>query len=303
VTGTVVASLMFTGTPPAFAQSPDGKVVFPDRKVVSDEPLALAAMQNPEPAPDSGSLPSRPGHEGKPVGPPQGTPSTTSTGDSLAPRLRATRIVIDPGHGGRDPGASANGVTEAEIVLDVALRLEKLLSAQPGVEVVLTRRTNEFLPLEARTAIANRETADMFLSIHVNSSPHAERRGIETYLLDFASNADPETLAVRENATRAQRTTITLNPKLDESRELARTVQASLVGRLSPLSKGLEDLGVKRAPLEVLIGAEMPSALAEISFLTNSTDASLLKQADHRQHIAEALADAVLRYRTNASAP
>ena len=245
-----------------------------------------------------------------PVLPSPGTPSSTSRGDySLARQLglSVSRVVIDPGHGGHDPGARAHGVSEAEIVLDVALRVEALLRAQPGFEVVLTRRTNEFVALEARTALANRESADMFLSIHVNASPRAATRGIETYLLDFATNPDAEALAARENASSAQTMrllpdlvkAIALNNKVDESRELAKMVQASLVRRMSPLSKGLQDLGVKRAPFVVLIGAQMPSVLAEISFLTNRTDASLLKQASHRQRIAEALADGVLRYRSS----
>jgi N-acetylmuramoyl-L-alanine amidase len=238
------------------------------------------------------------------------TPSSTGRGDySLARQLGlgVSRIVIDPGHGGHDPGARANGVNEADVVLDVALRVEALLKAQPGFDVVLTRRTNTFIPLEERTAIANREAADMFLSIHVNSSPRTATRGIETYLLDFASNPDAEALAARENATSAQSMrvlpdlvkAIALNNKVDESRELARMVQSSLVGRIRPLSRGLKDLGVKRAPFVVLIGAQMPSVLAEISFVTNRTDASLMKQASHRQRIAQALADAVLKYRTS----
>ena len=238
------------------------------------------------------------------------TPASTSRGDfSLARQLGlgVSRIVIDPGHGGHDPGARANGVNEADVVLDVALRVEALLKAQPGFDVVLTRRTNVFIPLEERTALANRESADMFLSIHVNASPRTATRGIETYLLDFASNPDAEALAARENATSAQSMrvlpdlvkAIALNNKVDESRELARMVQSSMVGRITPLSRGLKDLGVKRAPFVVLIGAQMPSVLSEISFVTNKTDAALMKQASHRQRIAQALADAVLKYRTS----
>jgi N-acetylmuramoyl-L-alanine amidase len=238
------------------------------------------------------------------------TPASTGRGDySLARQLGlgVSRIVIDAGHGGHDPGARANGVNEADVVLDVALRVEALLKAQPGFDVVLTRRTNVFIPLEERTALANRESADMFLSIHVNASPRTATRGIETYLLDFASNPDAEALAARENATSAQTMrvlpelvkAIALNNKVDESRELARMVQSSLVGRITPLSRGLKDFGVKRAPFVVLIGAQMPSVLAEISFVTNKTDAALMKQASHRQRIAQALADAVLKYRTS----
>ena len=120
-------------------------------------------------------------------------PSSTSSGDySLARQLGlgVSRIVIDAGHGGHDPGAQANGINESELVLDVALRLEKLLTQQPGFDVVLTRRTDEFIPLEERTAIANREGADLFLSIHANASRQPAARGIETYFLNFATNPD-----------------------------------------------------------------------------------------------------------------
>lgn len=237
------------------------------------------------------------------------SPSITSHGDySLARQLGlgVSRVVIDPGHGGHDPGAQANGVTEAELVLDVAQRLGVLLHSQAGFDVVLTRDTNEFIALEERTAIANREAADMFISIHANSSPRATTRGIETYFLDFAPTPQAEALAARENASSSQSMrllpelvkTIALTNKLDESRELARTVQSSLVKRLGVQSTGLKDLGVKRAPFVVLIGAQMPSVLAEISFLTNRSDASLLKQSQYRQKIAQALADAVIKYRT-----
>lgn len=236
------------------------------------------------------------------------TPASTSRGDfSLARQLGlgVSRIVIDPGHGGHDPGAQANGVDESELVLDVARRLEALLSAEKAFDVVLTRRTDEFIPLEERTAIANRAAADMFISIHANSSPQPATRGIETYFLDFAANPQAEAVAARENASSAKTMrllpelvkAITLNNKLDESRELARAVQTSLVRRIAGPNRAIKDLGVKRAPFVVLIGAQMPSVLAEISFLTNRSDAGLLKQATYRQRIAQALFDAVQKYR------
>jgi N-acetylmuramoyl-L-alanine amidase len=237
-------------------------------------------------------------------------PASTSRGDfSLARQLGlgVSRIVIDPGHGGHDPGAQANGVSESELVLDVALRLEKLLAAQPGFEVVLTRRRNQFVALEERTAIANRENADLFLSIHANSSPNRDTRGIETYFLNFATNAAAEAVAARENASSAQAMhllpelvqAIATSDKVAESRELATMVQTSLMRRVGALNKSIKDLGVKQAPFVVLIGAKMPSVLAEVSFLTNKTEASLLKQANHRQRIAQALADAILRYQSS----
>jgi N-acetylmuramoyl-L-alanine amidase len=242
--------------------------------------------------------------------PPPAPAAITSHGDySLARQLGLgiSRIVIDPGHGGHDPGAQANGVTEADLVLDISLRLEKLLQAQPGVEVVLTRRTDTFVPLEERTAIANREGADLFLSIHANASKRAAARGIETFILNFATNPDAEATAARENASSAQAMgtlpsivkAIALNNKLAESRELADAVQTSLSHRLHANSKGLRDLGVKQAPFVVLIGAQMPSVLAEVSFLTNKSDAALLKKSAYRQQVAQALCDAVLKYQAS----
>lgn len=226
--------------------------------------------------------------------------------------LGVSRIVIDAGHGGHDPGAQANGVTEADLVLDIALRLERLLQQHPGFDVVLTRRTDEFIPLEGRTAIANRENvwavpADLFLSIHANSTRQTSVRGVETYFLNFATNPDAEAVAARENATSGQTmgtlpailNAIALNNKLDESRELASILQTSLVRRLMAQNKNMRDLGVKQAPFVVLIGAQMPSVLAEISFLSNRNEALLLKQSSYRQHIAQALCDAIVKYQAS----
>jgi len=221
--------------------------------------------------------------------------------------LGVSRIVIDPGHGGHDPGAKGKGVTEAELVLDVALRLEKLLQNIPGVEVLLTRRTDDFIPLPERTAIANREGADLFLSIHANASTAAQAHGIETYFLNFANNQSAAAVAARENATSAQAMgalpdlvkAIALTNKLDESRDFATQVQRAMLDRLKPSNRLLRDLGVKQAPFVVLIGAVMPSVLAEISFVTNPQEAKLLKGNVYRQRIAEALFNAIRKYQTS----
>jgi len=240
---------------------------------------------------------------------PPAPPSTIRGGYSLARQLGlgVSRIVIDPGHGGPDPGAQANGVTEAEVVLDIALRLEKLLLEQPGFEVVLTRRKNVAVPLERRTAIANEERADLFLSIHANSSPRRETAGVETYFLNLATNPQAEAVAARENAASSHSMhtlpqlvrAITNNNKIAESRELAGTVQASLVRRLKARNSSFQDLGVKQAPFVVLIGAQMPSVLAEVAFLTNRAEAALLKHPAYRQQVAQALCDAILEYRAS----
>jgi N-acetylmuramoyl-L-alanine amidase len=224
--------------------------------------------------------------------------------------LGVARIVIDPGHGGYDPGAMNNGLSEAGLVLDVALRLEKLLAKQPGIEVVMTRRSDVFVALEERTAMANRQGADLFLSIHANASEDDRVRGIETYFLNFAPNPAAEAIAARENAASARTMrqlpdivkAIALNNKLDESRDFASLVQSTMVDRLKRANKSAKDLGVKQAPFMVLIGATMPSILAEIAFLTNHQEATLLRGGTYRQQIAEALFNGVMRYQRSLKA-
>ncbi|HEV8397847.1 MAG TPA: N-acetylmuramoyl-L-alanine amidase [Vicinamibacterales bacterium] len=247
-----------------------------------------------------------------PPSPPAGTPPPVAPavnargGFSLSRQLGLgiARIVIDAGHGGHDPGARVKGLSESELTLDVALRLEKLLLRQPGVEVIQTRRTNAFVPLEERTDIANRSGADIFLSIHANASEDRRARGVETYFLNFAPTAEAETIAARENAasTRSMRQlpelvrAIALNNKLDESRDLARLVQESLFAQARKSDRRARNLGVKQAPFMVLVGAQMPSILTEISFLTNLQDAGLLATEKYRQQIAEALLAGITRY-------
>jgi N-acetylmuramoyl-L-alanine amidase len=221
--------------------------------------------------------------------------------------LGVSRIVIDPGHGGHDVGASGGGLTEAELVLDIALRLEKLLAKVPGVEVVLTRRDDRYIPLQERTALANRESADLFLSIHANASTSPQARGVETYFLNFATSLSTASVAARENAASGQAMatlpdvvkTIALNNKLDESRDFATHVQRAVIDTLKTTNKTVRDLGVKQAPFVVLIGAAMPSVLAEVSFLTNPQEAKLLKGQGYREKIAEALFDAVRKYQSS----
>jgi len=285
---------------------------------VPSVPLAGAAPPS-APAPRAKAVPERITSavvetEDLPVPPPAApsAPATNANGSySLARQLGlgVSRIVIDPGHGGHDPGAMSGKLTEADLVLDIALRLEKLLLAQPGVEVVLTRRTDVYVPLEERTAIANRERADLFLSIHANASRRKDARGIETYVLNFASTPEAEAVAARENSASRRDMrhlpdivrAIALNNKLDESRDFARKVQRSLVGSFSPKDQP-RDLGVKQAPFVVLIGAQMPSILAEVSFITNPKDNQLLRTPAHRQRIAEALFDGVRQYQRSLKA-
>jgi N-acetylmuramoyl-L-alanine amidase len=238
--------------------------------------------------------------------PPPLPPSTNTSGGFSMSRqlgLGVARIVIDPGHGGHDPGAKARGIEEAELVLDVALRLEALLK-DAGVEVIMTRRADTFIALEERTAIANRAGADLFLSIHSNASASDLAHGVETYFLNFAPNPQAEAIAARENAggSRTMRhlpdivRAIALNNKIDESRDFASMVQSALYTKLQKTNRIVRNLGVKQAPFMVLVGATMPSILAEISFITNRQEATLLKTDKYKQQIAEALLAGVLRY-------
>jgi N-acetylmuramoyl-L-alanine amidase len=219
--------------------------------------------------------------------------------------LKIGRIVIDPGHGGHDSGTlGADGIQEKDVVLDVALRLGQLLHDRLGSEIIYTRSDDTFIPLETRTAIANKAQADLFLSIHANSSPAASARGVETYYLNFTSSPDALETAARENAVSDQSIhqlsdlvkKIALKDKIEESREFASDVEASLYGGLQKGNAGLKDRGVKKAPFVVLIGANMPSILAEISFVTNEKDARQLQEPEYRQRVAESLYKGVAKY-------
>ncbi|HTC74514.1 MAG TPA: N-acetylmuramoyl-L-alanine amidase [Edaphobacter sp.] len=219
--------------------------------------------------------------------------------------LKIGRIVIDPGHGGHDSGTlGADGIEEKDVVLDVALRLGKLLHDRLGSEIIYTRSDDTFIPLETRTAIANKAQADLFLSIHANSSPDASARGVETYYLNFTSSPDALETAARENAVSDQSIhqlsdlvkKIALKDKIEESREFAGDVQQGLYGGLQRGNAGLKDRGVKKAPFVVLIGANMPSILAEISFVTNEKDARQLQEPEYRERVAESLYKGVAKY-------
>ena len=238
--------------------------------------------------------------------PPRPARPTSSGKRSLtrALGLKIGRIVIDPGHGGHDTGTiGPTGLMEKEVVMDVARRLGALLEDRLGSEVVYTREKDTFVSLEQRTAIANQRQADLFVSLHANSSRNRAIRGIETYYLNFTSSANALEVAARENAVSEKSIhelqdlvkKITMKEKLEESREFAAQVQRALV-RTMARRNGLRNRGVKKAPFIVLIGAQMPSALAEISFLSNRTDERLLRKPAYRQKMAEALYRGIQRY-------
>ncbi len=232
----------------------------------------------------------------------------TAAGDRSLTRvlgLKIGKIVIDAGHGGHDTGTiGPNGLLEKDVVLDVAKRLGRLLESRLGAEVIYTRRDDTFIPLETRTAIANRERADLFISIHANSSRDSDARGVETYYLNFTSSPEALEVAARENAVSEKSIyelqdlvkKIALKEKIEESREFAGDVQESLYGGLALNNAHIRNRGVKKAPFIVLIGANMPSILAEISFVSNPADERKLETSEHRQRIAESLYRGVSKY-------
>lgn len=232
----------------------------------------------------------------------------TASGDRSLIRalgLKIGKIVIDPGHGGHDTGTiGPDSLEEKDLVLDVSRRLGKLLESRLGAEVVYTRKDDTFIPLETRTAIANQEQADLFVSIHANSSHDPDARGVETYYLNFSSSPDALEVAARENAVSETSIhelqdlvkQIALKEKIEESREFAADVQQELHSGLAAKNPGLRDRGVKKAPFIVLIGANMPSILAEISFVSNPGDERRLETQAYRQKIAESLYRGISKY-------
>jgi N-acetylmuramoyl-L-alanine amidase len=231
-----------------------------------------------------------------------------SSGDRSLVRvfgLKLGRVVIDAGHGGKDTGTiGSNGLMEKDLVLDVALRLGKMITRQLGAEVIYTRSDDTFIPLEERTAIANRQKADLFISVHANSSPEPSVTGVETYYFNLHSDRKGLDLAMRENAASGSSISdlndllhrAVLQTKLEESREFAQKVQESLCANSMKMNSRARDRGVREAPFVVLIGATMPSILAEVGFVSNPRDEKLLKRVDQRQKIADALYKGVSRY-------
>lgn len=217
--------------------------------------------------------------------------------------LGVRKIVIDPGHGGKDPGAMAFGLKEKDIVLKISKKVAALLKEKSRYEVVLTRNRDVFLPLEERTAVANANKSDLFISIHVNAHNDRSKSGIETYFLNLATDAGAMRVAAFENATSTHNigelqdilTTLMKKSKIDESTRLARFVHTNLMTGFGQHYKP-KDLGVKQAPFYVLLGAQMPSVLAEISFITNPEEAKLLQNEDHLNKIAAQLAAGIAAY-------
>ena len=270
--------------PPAPAMAPAVPTVEPPAPLAAPPPTTVAPVEIPTPA------------------------KHTSRGDNSLTRalgLKIGRIVIDAGHGGHDQGTEGpKGLLEKDLVLDVALRLGKLVEDRMGAQVIYTRSDDTFIPLEERTKLANEKKADLFLSIHANSSPYPRIAGIETFYLNFSDSKEALDVAARENAS-SQKSIfelqdiiqkITAHDKAEESKEFAGRLQAALYAFSARNLPGEKNRGVKKAPFVVLIGASMPSVLAEIGFLSNPREEALLKKPDYRQKLAEALYRGVTRY-------
>lgn len=241
---------------------------------------------------------------GKQPQPPQPAKSGYSMVRQLG--LGIQRVVIDPGHGGDDPGAiGKKGLQEKQVVLDVALRLKNLLDKKGDLEVVLTRESDIFIPLENRTVIANQKEADLYISIHANASHNKKRCGVETFYLNFSQDPSVNEIAARENATSTKNisqmkeiiTKIVRNSKIVESKELAEKIQINLVETLSTRYKDVKDLGVKGGPFWVLIGVDnVPSILVEISHLSNLTEEARLRSPEYRQQVAQGIYEGIIDY-------
>ncbi len=214
--------------------------------------------------------------------------------------LKIKTIIIDPGHGGKDPGAvGPGGIYEKNLTLDIALKLKRLLEHDGNFNVLLTRENDVFIPLEERTAFANRHNGDLFISIHVNSHSYSDRSGIETYYLALARDDDSRAVAAYENRFAQTKLNnlediiqnIMKNSKVEESVHFAKIIQQNLIHKTKQM-----DRGVKTAGFFVLIGAKMPSILTEVGFVSNHSDIQLLKKEKYRVIIAQALFEGIVRY-------
>jgi N-acetylmuramoyl-L-alanine amidase len=220
--------------------------------------------------------------------------------------LGVRRIVIDPGHGGKDPGAINRKfkIYEKNVTLDIAKRLKSIIKKHSTYEVILTRENDRYISLEERTAIANSKKADLFISIHLNSAPRKSARGVETYYLSFASDPWAIRVAAQENATSTKNINemksileqIVKNTKISESKIFSNCIQKNLVTQLKKKYRKINNLGVKKAPFYVLVGARMPAVLAEVSFLSNSQEAKRLKTSNYRHEIANGIYYGIMSY-------
>lgn len=304
---------------PAAEKPPAEKPATEKKETAKTEPAAAPAVSTPTPAGPAPAPVSEPVKTeraaAKEAGPapaddvpqprPARVPSSGNRSLTRALGLKIGRVVLDPGHGGHDHGTTGpTGLAEKDLVLDVALRLGALIEQRLGSEVVYTRDTDRFIPLETRTALANEHRADLFLSIHANATTLKGISGAEVYYLNFSTSRESLDVAARENAGHGKSIfelreliqKIALKDKMEESREFATRVQASLSSTWTKMNPTARNRGVKKAPFVVLIGAAMPSVLAEIGFISNTRDEAMLKKPDQRQRVAEALFKGIEQY-------
>jgi N-acetylmuramoyl-L-alanine amidase len=318
--------------PPARALMPESTPRRPQSTSMDPPPAVASASVLPAPAMNLNPAPVVARPPAKPIAPPMSAsvspvPTTApvtaaetalpakrnTTGDRSMIRvlgLKVGRIVIDPGHGGHDVGTTGpEGLREKDLVLDVCKRLGELIEARMGSEVIFTRSDDTFVSLNRRTAIANDAKADLFLSIHANSSTLRSAAGVETYYLNFTTSKSALEVAARENAGSQQTIfelqdlleKIALKDKVEESREFASRIQSSLFSVSAKNDSHARDRGVKKAPFVVLIGASMPSVLAEIGFISNARDEGIMRKAEYRQRLAEALYKGLSSYASTLS--
>lgn len=268
----------------------------PERIVIDVSSSANSSSPKPVDKPDDVAKPT----DSKTVI--QTSPGSSSTLASVF-GLKIKTIVIDPGHGGKDPGASYYGIQEKNLVLDMGLEVARLLKENhPDLEVYMTRNKDVFIPLEERTAFANRKKADLFVSLHVNAAPNKNARGIETFVLNVTNDKKALQVAAFENQTTQKSMSdlqgilkdIMLNSKLEESIELASYVQKNTFAMTYKESR--HNLGVKQAPFYVLVGAKMPSILVEAGFLSNREEADNLNSEQYRKDLAKGVYSGILSY-------
>ncbi len=221
------------------------------------------------------------------------------------PLGKIRRIVIDPGHGGHDSGAiGPDGIMEKDVVLAIGLKLRKMLQEELGLDVVMTRSTDVFIPLEERTAIANKVGADLFISIHANAALNHNASGIETYYLNLAKTEKVAQLAAKENGTSLQKVStlqailfdLMANYKLNDSAHLADEVQKALYGKINGRYHDVKNLGVKQGPFYVLVGASMPSILVETAFVSNTQEECRLSSPAYQEMTADGIVKGVRDY-------
>jgi N-acetylmuramoyl-L-alanine amidase len=308
--GLVLPHAMSKSTPLVQAQTPVLTIeVRPEsssQSISQPEHSAVPAQEKPAASPTMNLRSSLPKREVPQIFPGLNTTQDARLSLTRELGLKINRIVIDPGHGGFDTGAKGpHGLLEKDLCLDVALRLGQLIEQNlPGAEVIYTRKDDSHVPLEERTAIANGADADLFVSIHANSSDLRDVRGVETYYLSLATTKEAKELAIRENALGQESLhdlpdlvkKITSNEKIGESRLLAAEIQDTLSRRLQLVSSRERNRGVKQAPFIVLTGANMPAVLSEISFVSNANDETLLLDGSQRERIADGLYRGISAY-------